>query len=65
MERAVNALEILGLGMCNYILQETLQVVMLLFLCSLLFLLDEFILLFFTVVSPALHFHLISIVDTN
>ena len=48
MERAVNALEILGLGMCNYVLQETLRVVMLLFLCSLLLLLDEFILLFFT-----------------
>lgn len=48
MERVVNALEILVLGMCNYILQVTLWVVMLLFLCSLLFFLDEFIFLFLT-----------------
>lgn len=48
MERVVNALEILVLGMCNYILQETLWVVMLLFLYSLLFFLDEFIFLFLT-----------------
>lgn len=48
MERVVNALEILVLGMCNYILQETLWVMMLLFLCALLFFLDEFIFLFLT-----------------
>lgn len=48
MERVVNALEILVLGMCNYILQVTLWVVMLLFLYSLLFFLDEFIFLFLT-----------------